>query len=38
MCLLIGLIFMTLCKINVEVNDGISNDVGDHPPPRLQYF
>jgi hypothetical protein len=27
-----GLIFILLCKINVEVNDGSSNDMENHPP------
>jgi hypothetical protein len=26
-----GLIFILLCKINVEVNDGSSNDMENHP-------
>jgi hypothetical protein len=28
--LLMGLIFILLCKINVEVNDGSSNDIENH--------
>jgi hypothetical protein len=33
MCLLIGLIFITLCKIDVEVNEVGSTDVENHASP-----
>jgi hypothetical protein len=31
-----GLIFILLCKINVEVNDGSSNDMENHPLTQIR--